>query len=79
MLRKTTRRLIQVIVGSPREAADAIGVSNTAAEDDHWQVRVDSGGESVGSPDAVQQSEAAPVLQTQVEHHQRGLTHLDRA
>lgn len=78
-MRKTTRRLADVVVGPAGERAHAVRVADPAAQHDHRHVGIDSGGEPVGSPDAVQQSEAAAVLQAQVEHHQRGLTHLNRA
>jgi hypothetical protein len=60
-----------VIVGPAGEAAHPVGVAGPSAEDDHRQVRVDARGEPVGGADAVEQGQAIPVLQGEIEHDQR--------
>jgi hypothetical protein len=67
-----TRRLRHMIVSSAGEAADAIGVSRSSAQHDHRQVGIDPGREPV------EQRQAAAVVEDQVQHHERGLAHLDR-
>src|SRR5215211_1092961 len=42
--------LIQMIVGSAREAADPVGLPRAAGEDDHGQVRVKARRQAVGRP-----------------------------
>jgi hypothetical protein len=68
-----------VVVGSPVEAPHPVRVAGAAGEDDHGRVGVDPRREPIGCPHAAEERQAAAVVEREVEHHERGLAHLDRA
>jgi hypothetical protein len=67
-----------MVVSPAGEAAHPVGLAGAAGEDDDRELGVDSRRQTVGRPDAVEQVEAAAVLEQEVEHDERGLAHLDR-
>jgi len=71
--------LAHVIVGPAREAPNTVGLSDPAGQHDHLQVGVDPRREAVGVTHAVEQLQAAAVLQREVEHDKAGPSHLNRA
>jgi hypothetical protein len=71
--------LAHVIVGPAREAPNTVGLSDPAGQHDHRQVGIDSGGKPIRGTHAVEQLQAAAVLQREVEHDKAGPSHLNRA
>jgi hypothetical protein len=68
---QVTRRLREVVVRSAGEAPHPVGVARPAAQHDHWYVGIDARREPVRGSDAVEQGEAAAVVEQEVEHHER--------
>ena len=68
-----------MVVRAALEAAHAIGLAGPPGQDDHREIGIDASGEPVGRAHAIEHVQAASALEAQVEQHQAGAAHLDRA
>ena len=63
--------LYQVIVGSARKAAHAVGLAGAARHEDHRQLGIDARGGAVRGPHPIEQVQAVPLAEPEVQQHER--------